>query len=49
MATILTEILDVVRLGLDSILDRPSFPDELWSSFIETVPQTYHGLGLRGQ
>ncbi|CAE7215208.1 Phosphatidylinositol/phosphatidylcholine transfer protein SFH7 [Symbiodinium microadriaticum] len=38
-----------LKLGLDVILDRPSFPDELWSSFIETVPQTYHGLGLRGQ
>lgn len=38
-----------LKLGLDVILDRPRFPDELWSSFIETVPQTYHGLGLRGQ
>ena len=38
------------RLGLDSILgSSPGFPEEYWESFIKTVPQTYHGLGRRGQ
>ncbi|CAE7438829.1 SFH1 [Symbiodinium natans] len=36
-------------LGLDTILRSRSVPDEFWTSFIDTVPQTYHGLGLRGQ
>ncbi|CAJ1379150.1 unnamed protein product [Effrenium voratum] len=38
------------QLGLDSILgSSPGFPEEYWESFIKTVPQTYHGLGRRGQ
>jgi len=36
-------------LGLNSILEAPSFSQDYWSSFIEAVPQTYHGLGRRGQ
>eukprot|EP00434_Breviolum_minutum_P018798 symbB.v1.2.016580.t1/scaffold1253.1/size128728/7 len=38
-----------VKLELNSILESPSFPDEYWASFMDIVPQTYHGLGLRGQ
>ncbi|CAK9077217.1 unnamed protein product [Durusdinium trenchii] len=37
------------KLGLNSILTTPSFPPEYWASFIDVVPQTYHGLGPRGQ
>ncbi|CAE7174844.1 SFH1 [Symbiodinium pilosum] len=38
-----------LALGLNTILASPSFPEDYWKSFIATVPQTYHGLGLRGQ
>ncbi|CAK9074842.1 unnamed protein product [Durusdinium trenchii] len=31
------------KLGLNSILTTPSFPPEYWASFIDVVPQTYHG------
>ncbi|CAL1138980.1 unnamed protein product [Cladocopium goreaui] len=38
-----------VMLGLNSILESPSFSEEYWASFMDIVPQTYHGLGRRGQ
>eukprot|EP00933_Yihiella_yeosuensis_P051243 TRINITY_DN49114_c0_g1_i1.p1 TRINITY_DN49114_c0_g1~~TRINITY_DN49114_c0_g1_i1.p1 ORF type:complete len:313 (-),score=52.03 TRINITY_DN49114_c0_g1_i1:55-993(-) len=37
------------KLSLNSIIETPTFIDDYWKTFVQTVPQTYHGVGKRGQ